>query len=109
MPLPTTTADALQMIDETLRDEHAIWNHEIRLDALAIDESRIRETPYGWWVPLGQNTKWAPDYRGDEAFIVITRDGSSNGLYLTGKPLWWDAPAPQSRFRSLLRRLSNRR
>jgi len=108
MSLPTSTTEALALIEESFRSEHEIWKHEIHLDAVSIDEARIRETAHVWWVPLGANTKWQPDYRGDESFIVVTRDGSSNGLYLTGKPLWWDDPAPRPSLAARLSRLIRR-
>lgn len=111
MPLPTTTQEALQLAHDSLKAEHEIWKHEINLDALNILEERIRETAYGWWIPLGpgtRNTAWREDVWGTESFIVVTRDGSSNGLYLASKPQWWD-DKPHKALSGFLRRFAGHR
>ncbi|WP_419708016.1 hypothetical protein [Promicromonospora sp. NFX87] len=103
---PTTTVEALDLVKEELRERPEWFAERIVASNVALDDSRARETARGWWVPLGEGTARFPTpVFGDEAYIVVTRDGSSHGWYLsTSKPLWWDDKPTRSWMDRLLRR-----
>lgn len=102
--LPTTTAEAFALAKQGLQNWRTDW---IVTSRVALDEARVRETSLGWWVPLGAGTARYPTPNlGDEAYVVVTRDGSRNGWYIsTTTPLWWN---DGDRRRSWLGRLLGR-
>jgi hypothetical protein len=89
-PLPQTTDEAIMLLEKFRLEHPRAWAAWVIPDRVSIEKSRVRELRSGWWIPLGAATKRYLDYRGDEAFAVVTRDGSSNGWYESGKPIRWD-------------------
>lgn len=88
----SSTDEAITMLERSMREEPQHWTRRVQLDNVAIVRHRVCETPSGWWVPLGTDTALFSERTNtrNEAFIVVTRDGSSNGWYHAGPPLWWD-------------------